>query len=96
MIVYLFTISVLAFLVLATPLVNADPSPPSHACHRPGKASEIKSQPDADKFNDAVSKYKSCIEGFIRQQEEAVTNHQRALSQATSDWNDFVTNNMKQ
>ena len=96
MIVNLFNMSVFAFLVLATPLVYADPSAPSHACHSPGKASEIKTQPDADKFNDTVDKYRSCIEGFIRQQDEAIKNHQRALSQATSDWNDLVTNNMKQ
>jgi len=96
MIVHLFNMLVLTFLVLATPLVNADTTAPSHACNRPGKASEIKTQPDADKFNDAVSKYRSCIEEFIRQQEEAIKNHHRALSQATTDWNDFVTNNMKQ
>jgi hypothetical protein len=39
-----------------------------------------------------VSAYKSCIEDFVRQQEDAATIHRRAASEAISEWNDFVTN----
>jgi hypothetical protein len=76
------SITGLAFLVFAAPLANADSSAPSHSCPNPGKAAEVKSQPEAEKFNEAVSKYKSCIDAFVRQQEDAVANHQRAASQA--------------
>jgi hypothetical protein len=90
-------IAAIAFLVIAAPLANAaDSSVPSHSCRKPDKPAEIKTQQEADKFNEAVSKYKSCIEEFVRQQEDAAMIHRRAASQAISEWNDFVTNDMKQ
>jgi hypothetical protein len=90
-------IATIGFLVIAAPLANAaDSSAPSHSCRKPGKAAEIKTQQEADKFNEAVSKYKSCIEDFVRQQQDAAMNHQRAASQAVTEWNEFVTNDMKQ
>jgi hypothetical protein len=83
-------------LVIAAPFANAaDSSAPSHSCRKPGKAAEIKTQQEADKFNE-VSKYKSCIEDFVRQQEDAAMNHRRVANEAISEWNDFVTNDMKQ
>jgi hypothetical protein len=86
----------IAFLVFAAPLANAaDSSVPSHSCRKPGKAADIKNQQEADKFNEAVSQYKSCIEDFVRQQEEAAMIHRRAANEAISEWNDFVTNDMK-
>ena len=89
------SITGLAFLVFVAPLANADSSPPSYSCPKPGKAAEVKSQEQADKFNEAVSKYKACIEAFVQQQTAAVENHQRAASQAITEWNEFVTNDMK-
>ena len=87
----------IAFLVFAAPLANAaDSSAPSHSCHKPGKPAEIKTQQEADKFNEAVNQYKSCIEEFIRQQEDAAMIHRRAANAAINEWNDFVTNDMKQ
>ena len=89
-------IATIAFLVIAAPPASADSSAPSHSCRKPGKAAEIKTQQEADKFNEAVSKYKSCIEDFVRQQEDAAMNHRRAANEAINEWNDFVTNDMKQ
>jgi hypothetical protein len=90
-------IAPIAFLVIAAPLANAaDSSVPSHSCRKPGKAAEIKTQQEADKFNEAVSKYKACIEDFVREQEDAAMIHRRAANEAISEWNDFVTNDMKQ
>jgi hypothetical protein len=89
-------VTTIAFLVFAAPLANADSAAPSHSCRKPGKAAEIKTQQEADKFNEVVNKYKSCIEDFVRQQEAAVANHHRAASEAVSEWNEFVTNDMKQ
>jgi hypothetical protein len=90
-------IATIAFLVLAASFANAaDSSAPSHSCRKPDKAAEIKTQEEADKFNEAVSKYKSCIEEFVRQQEDAAMIHRRAANEAISEWNDFVTNDMKQ
>ena len=64
-------VTTIAFLVFAAPLANADSAAPSHSCRKPGKAAEIKTQQEADKFNEVVNKYKSCIEDFVRQQEAA-------------------------
>src|SRR5262245_31305173 len=65
-------IAAIALLVfVASPANAAESSAPSHSCRKPGKAAEIKTQQEADKFNEAVSKYKSCIEEFVRQQEDA-------------------------
>jgi hypothetical protein len=90
-------IAAISFLVFAAPLAHAaDSSAPSHSCRKPGKPTEIKTQQEADKFNETVSQYKSCIEEFVRQQEETAAVHRRAASQAISEWNDFVTNDMKQ
>ena len=90
-------IAAIAFLVFTAPLANAaDSSAPSHSCRKPGKPADIKTQQEADKLNDAVSQYKSCIEDFVRQQEDAATIHRRAANEAISEWNDFVTNDMKQ
>ena len=90
------SITTMALLVFAAPLANADSSVPSHSCRKPTKPAEIKTQQEADKFNEAVSNYKSCIEDFVRQQQDAAVNHQRAASQAVTEWNEFVTNDMKQ
>ena len=90
-------ITAIAFFVFTAPLANAaDSSAPSHSCRKPGKPGEIKTQQEADKFNEAVNQYKTCIEEFVRQQEDAAMVHRRAASQAISEWNDFVTNDMKQ
>jgi hypothetical protein len=88
----LTTVVFLGFAALA----NADSTPPSHSCRKPAKPAEIKTQAEADKFNEAVSNYKACIEEFVRQQQEATANHQRAATQAVTEWNGFVTNDMKQ
>jgi len=91
-------IAAIAFLVFVAALANAadSSSAPAHSCRKPGKAADIKTQQEADKFNDAVSKYKSCIEEFVRQQEDAALIHRRAANEAINEWNDFVTNDMKQ
>ena len=89
-------IATIAFLVIAAPPASGDSSAPSHSCRKPTKPVEIKTQQEADKFNEAVNNYKSCIEDFVRQEEEAAMNHRRAASQAVSEWNEFVTNDMKQ
>ena len=90
-------IAAIVFLVSAAPLANAaDSSMPSHSCRKPGKVVEIKTQQEGDKFNEAVSQYKSCIEDFVRQQEDAAMIHRRAANEAINEWNDFVTNDMKQ
>jgi hypothetical protein len=79
-------IAAITFLVFAAPLADAaDSSAPSHSCRRPGKAAEIKTQQEADKFNEAVSAYKSCIEDFVRQLEDAATIHRRAANEAISE-----------
>ena len=95
MITNIRSVTALTFLVFAVPLASADTSSPSYSCPKPGKAAEVKSQEQADKFNEAVSKYKACIEAFVQQQTAAVENHQRAASQAITEWNDFVANDMK-
>ena len=89
-------IAAIVFLVFAAALNAADSSAPAHSCRKPGKVADIKTQQEADKFNDAVSKYKSCIEEFVRQQEDAALIHRRAANEAINEWNDFVTNDMKQ
>jgi hypothetical protein len=88
-------IAAIAFLFAAALANAADSSVASHSCRKPGKATDIKTQQQADKFNEAVSQYKSCIEDFVRQQEEAAMIHRRAANEAISEWNDFVTNDMK-
>ena len=89
-------ITTMALLVFAASLADADSTVPSHSCHKPTKPAEIKTQQEADTFNEAVRRYKSCIEEFVRKQQDAATNHQRAATQAVTEWNEFVTNDMKQ
>ena len=60
-----------------------------------GPHAESKTQQEADKFNEAVSQYKSCIADFVRQEDAAMI-HRRAANEAIGEWNDFVTNDMKQ
>ena len=95
MITNIRSVTVIAILGFAAALASADTSQPSYSCPKPGKAAEVKSQEQADKFNEAVSKYKACIEAFVQQQTAAVENHQRAASQAITEWNDFVANDMQ-
>ena len=45
-------VTTIAFLVFAALLANADSAAPSHSCRKPGKAAEIKTQQEADKFNE--------------------------------------------
>lgn len=70
--------------------VFADMFAPSNSCYEPSKPFEFNSQMEVDQFNSEVEGYRSCINRFIEEQQEAAAAHQQAAQDAIGDWNSFV------
>ncbi|WP_227499664.1 hypothetical protein ABWH88_12955 [Marinobacter adhaerens] len=70
--------------------VLADMFAPSHSCYEPSKPYEFTSQWEVDQFNSEVEDYRSCINRFVEEQQEAAAAHQQAAQDAIGDWNSFV------
>jgi len=70
--------------------VLADIISPSSYCSKPYKPYKFNSQRELDRFNDEVQSYKSCINDFIEEQQEAAKHHSNAANEAIDEWNNFV------
>ena len=68
----------------------ADIISPSPYCSKPYKPYKFNSQSELDRFNDEVRSYKSCINDFVEEQQDAVTRHSNAANEAIEEWNRFV------
>jgi hypothetical protein len=71
--------------------VKADIFAPSHSCSKPYKPYRFDSRWELDNFNDDVRRFKSCIEEFVEEQEDAIRNHREAAKDAVEEWNTFVS-----
>lgn len=81
----------------------SDTFEPSHYCVEPSKPIKpysFDSQWQLDSYNDEVRNfnydvetYKSCIDSFISDQEDAIANHQRGIQSAINSWNNFINYN---
>jgi hypothetical protein len=70
--------------------VLADIFAPSSSCYEPSKPYEFTSQWEVDSFNSEVEDYRSCINRFVEEQQEAAAAHQQAAQDAIGEWNNFV------
>lgn len=80
---------VIFFIVFIT-IGHADMGSPSHYCSKPYKPFQFSSQYEIDSFRDDVERYKRCIMDFIDEQDNAITSHEGAKSDAIDEWNSFV------
>lgn len=62
----------------------------SHSCSEPYKPYQFTSQYVVDTYNDEVEEFKTCIEDFIEDQNDAIRKHQREAEDAIDDWNNFA------
>lgn len=83
-------IAALIFVAIAATLTYADIISQSHSCYKPIKPYKFTSQYEIDNFNDEVRRFKSCIDRFVEQQNDAIRNHQSAANDAIEAWNRFV------
>ncbi len=86
----------LILLIFIPQVSKADWSSPSHSCSKPYKPHSFRSQSDIDQFKYAVERYKTCIKGFINEQNNAAKYHQQAAEQAVEEWNNFVNWELRQ
>jgi len=77
-------------LVFSANSALADNFTPSHYCSKPYKPFEFTSQWEVDSFLSDVESYKSCIEDFVEEQQDAIRKHQSAADEAIDEWNSFV------
>jgi hypothetical protein len=81
---------VLVLVAFTASLVSSDTFTPSHSCSKPFKPYRFTSQWELDNFNDEVRRFRSCIEDFVEEQEEAIKKHRSAANDAIEEWNRFV------
>lgn len=84
-----FTMSLIIMPLFSIP-VMADSYPDSPSCYRPSKPYEFTSQWEIDSFYNDVDTYRACIEDFVEEQQDEISEHQEAISDAIDEWNDFV------
>ncbi|MEZ9874671.1 hypothetical protein [Vibrio breoganii] len=80
----------LALLICSSGPASADYFQPSHTCTKPYKPYQFETDYDVQRFKDEVERYRRCIEDFVQQQNQAVTNHQNAANTAIEEWNWYV------
>lgn len=83
-------IFLMIFLTLFTSPVQTDMFEPSHSCYAPSKPYEFEDEWQLNRFKDEVEEFRSCIEDFVEEQNDAVRKHQDAAEEAIDDWNRFV------
>jgi hypothetical protein len=86
----------LLILLLSPSIAYGDTSPPSHKCTAPLKQTEFATQFQLDRYKTTVELYRSCLEGFVKEQERAIENHRQAVQSAIDDWNKFVGKEAKE
>jgi len=62
----------------------------SHSCSEPYKPYQFTTQYEVDAYNDETEEFRTCIEDYIEEQNDAVRDHQRAAEDAIDDWNNFA------
>jgi hypothetical protein len=62
----------------------------SHSCSEPYKPYQFTTQYEVDTYNDETEEFRTCIEDYIEEQNDAVRDHQRAAEDAIDDWNNFA------
>ena len=62
----------------------------SHSCSEPYKPYQFTTQYEVDTYNDETEEFRTCIEDYIEEQNDAVRDHQRAAEDAIGDWNNFA------
>jgi hypothetical protein len=77
-------------LLVSGSAVHADTAPPSHKCIAPLRQRDFATQFELERYRSAVELYRSCLEAFIKEQEQAIEAHRRAAQSAIDDWNKFV------
>jgi hypothetical protein len=76
--------------------VSAETVLPSHNCTAPLKQREFATQFQLDRYKSIVDLYRTCLDAFVREQEQAIELHRQAIQNAIDDWNKFVGAERKQ
>jgi hypothetical protein len=88
--VRVWSIVVLLFIAFVVSFVKADTFSPSHSCRKPFKPYSFTSKWELENFNDDVRRFRSCIEAFVEEQEDAIKKHRSAANDAIDEWNRFL------
>ena len=85
-----FGIACLLIPVFAFSALAAETTLPVHKCHAPIKQREFATKMQLDRYKAEVDLFRSCIEAFVKEQEEAIEAHRQATQAAIDDWRKFV------
>lgn len=83
-------VALLVTLLVFGSTAYGDMSPPAHKCIRPLKQTAFATQAQLERYKVEVELYRSCLEAFIKEQEQAIEVHRQAAQQAIDEWNKFV------
>jgi hypothetical protein len=62
---------------------------PHYDCSAPIKQREFATKVQLDRYKAEVDLFRSCIEAFVKEQEDAIEAHRHAAQGAIDDWNKF-------
>lgn len=65
-------------------------------CARPIKPASFTENRDVRNYNDAVSRYKACMDDFIRKHRAIANKEVEAVNDAIAEWNSFATGTSSQ
>ena len=80
----------LAGLALPGTVAFADTAPPSHDCHPPLKQTHFATQFQLESYRASVDLYRTCLEAFVKAQEQEIERRRQAAQGAIDEWNRFV------
>jgi hypothetical protein len=77
-------------LTLTSLPATADRFVSSHYCSKPYVPSSFSSSSERENLKYEVEQYKSCIEDYVDEQNDAIKKHREAAEDAIDEWNSFV------
>jgi hypothetical protein len=80
---------ILILTIFAMP-AQTDIFTPSHSCSKPYKPYQFDDEWELQRFKDDVESFRSCIEEFVDEQNNAIRNHRNAADEAIDEWDNFV------
>lgn len=77
-------------LVMTAGTAQAHFYPETANCRAPKKPFEFITELDKQQFDAKVAEYRSCLEGFVNKQNEAMAKHQASADKAAATWKQYV------
>jgi hypothetical protein len=83
-------ISVVLLLAFPPAFAFADKVPPTHSCTQPHRPFKFKTEAEVNAYKARVESYRTCINDFVEEQNQAMQKHKDAATRAIEEYNFFV------